>query len=45
MDYKEYAKNILREWALCSTARPKNNAVDIQIEKDVCGRYGYKFNS
>ena len=39
MDYKEHAKNILREWALCSTARPKNNAVDIQIEKDVCGRY------
>jgi hypothetical protein len=39
MDYKEHAKNILREWALCSAARPKNNAVDIQIEKDVCGRY------
>ena len=39
MDYKEYANNILREWTLCSNARPKNNAVNIQIEKDVCGRY------
>jgi len=39
MDYKEYANDILREWALCSNARPKNNAVDIQIEKDVCGRW------
>lgn len=39
MDYKEHAKNILREWALCSTARPKNNAVGIQIEKDTCGRW------
>ena len=39
MDYKAHAKNILREWALCSTARPKNNAVDIQIEKDTCGRW------
>jgi hypothetical protein len=29
MDYKEYANNILREWALCSSARPKNNAIDI----------------
>ncbi len=39
MNYKERAENILREWALCVNARPKNNAVDIQIEKDVCGRY------
>lgn len=39
MDYKERAENILREWALCANARPRNNAVDIQIEKDVCGRY------
>jgi hypothetical protein len=39
MDYKEHAKNILYEWALCNSARPKNNAVDIQIEKDTCGRW------
>lgn len=39
MNYKEHAEQILKEWALCSNARPKNNAVDIQIEKDVCGRY------
>ena len=39
MDSKEYAKKILKEWALCSHARPKNNAVDIQIEKDTCGRW------
>ena len=39
MDYKEHATNVLREWALCSNARPKNNAVDIQIEKDTCGRW------
>lgn len=39
MDHKEQAQNILKEWALCVNARPKNNAVDIQIEKDVCGRF------
>jgi len=39
MDYKEHAKNILYEWALCNGAKPKYNAVDIQIEKDVCGRW------
>ena len=39
MTHKDHANKILREWALCSTARPKNNAVDIQIEKDTCGRW------
>ena len=39
MDYKERAQNVLKEWALCVNARPKHNAVDIQIEKDVCGRF------
>lgn len=39
MDYKEHANKILKEWVLCSQAKPKNNAVDIQIEKDTCGRY------
>jgi hypothetical protein len=39
MDYKEHANKILRDWALCSTARPRNNAIDIQIEKDTCGRW------
>lgn len=38
MDYRERAEQILREWALCMNARPKYNAVDIQIEKDTCGR-------
>ena len=39
MNYKEHANKILREWALCSNAKPKNNAIDIQIEKDVCGKW------
>ena len=39
INYKERAEQILREWALCSNARPKYNAVDIQIEKDTCGRW------
>ena len=39
MNHKERAEQILREWALCMNARPKYNAVDIQIEKDVCGRF------
>lgn len=37
MDYRAHAKELLHEWALCSSARPNNNViVDIQIEKDAC---------
>lgn len=39
MNHKERAEQILREWALCVNAKPKFNAVDIQIEKDTCGRW------
>jgi len=39
MNYKDRAERILTEWALCSNARPKYNTVDIQIEKDICGRW------
>jgi hypothetical protein len=37
MNYKAHAEKLLHEWALCNTARPKNNiVVDFQIEKDAC---------
>lgn len=39
MDYKEHAKELLREWALCSNAKPKNDVISIQIEKDVLGMW------
>jgi hypothetical protein len=36
MDFKEYADNLVNEWALCVDAKPKHNAVDIQLLKDQC---------
>jgi uncharacterized protein with PhoU and TrkA domain len=36
MNFREYAKQLLDEYDLCCRAKPKNNAVDIQIEKDSC---------
>ena len=36
MNYKEHAKKLLKEWVLCSNAKPKNDVVDFQIEKDAC---------
>ena len=35
MTPREHAEKILEEWQLCQRARPKNNAVDIQLDKDV----------
>jgi hypothetical protein len=39
MTLQDRAKQLLYEWTLCASAKPKYNAVDIQIEKDTCGRW------
>jgi hypothetical protein len=38
-DFKEYADQLLEEYNLCVKARPKHNAVDIQILKDSVGKW------
>jgi len=35
MTPREHAKKLLEEWNLCVEAKPKNNAVDIRLDKDV----------
>ena len=35
MTPQERAEKLLQEWALCQNAKPKKNAVDIQLDKDV----------
>ncbi len=39
MDYKAYATYLLYEYDLCCRARPKHNAVDIQLLKDSVGKW------
>jgi hypothetical protein len=38
-DIREHARDLLSEWYLCLHAKPKSNAVDIQIEKDSCANW------
>jgi hypothetical protein len=38
-DIREHARNLLAEFYLCSHAKPRTNAVDIQIEKDACAEW------
>ena len=35
MTPQEHARKLLDEWFLCSRAKPKSQAVDIQLDKDV----------
>lgn len=39
IDWKERADEMLKEFDLCIKARPKQNAVDIQILKDSVGKW------
>lgn len=36
MDYQAYSTCLLHEWQLCATAKPKNDAVSVQLDKDRC---------
>jgi hypothetical protein len=33
---QDRARRLLEEWYLCSQAKPKSHAMDIQIDKDNC---------
>lgn len=45
MDWKLYAQRLLDEFNLCIQARPKHNAVDVQLEKDTVARFAYMLNT
>jgi hypothetical protein len=45
MNKKAQAEELLEEFNLCWRARPKHNAVDIQLEKDSCAKWAYHLNS
>jgi len=39
MTPQEHAHQLIEEWSLCLHAKPKSNAVDIQIDKDSCEKW------
>ena len=45
MDWKAYADELLAEFNMCCQARPYNNTVDIQLEKESCGKWAYHLNT
>jgi hypothetical protein len=41
MNFKEYADSLIEDYNMCCRARPRQNAVDIQILKDTVGKWAY----
>lgn len=44
-DWKAQATELLEEFDLCCRAKPKHDAVDIQLEKDSCAKFAYHLST
>lgn len=44
-DWKKRAAELLEEFALCCRAKPKHDAVNIQLEKDACSKWAHHLNT
>lgn len=45
MNYREHAYSLLEEFDLCCLAKPKHDAIAVQIEKDKVAPWAYHLNS
>ena len=41
IDWKQRADELLAEFDLCCRAKPRQDAVNIQLEKDSCAKFAY----
>ena len=41
MDFREHGRQLIEEFNLCMRARPRGNAVEVQLEKDNCAKWAY----
>lgn len=45
MSIRDHAERLLEEFDHCMRARPRHNAVDVQLEKDSVAKWAYHLNS
>ena len=45
MNWKDRADELIEEFNLCCRAKPKHNAVDVQLEKDTVARFAYHLDT
>lgn len=43
-DYRQRAQELLAEYDICMKAKPKHDAVAVQLEKDAVGRWAHHLN-
>jgi hypothetical protein len=44
-DWKQRATELLEEFNLCCQAKPKHDAIDIQLEKDSVAKFAHQLNT
>jgi hypothetical protein len=44
IDFREHARQLLEDYNLCVQAKPKHNAVDVQLEKDAVSKWAAHLN-
>ena len=44
-DWRQRADELLREFELCCQAKPKHDAVNIQLEKDTVAKFAHHLNT
>jgi hypothetical protein len=45
IDWKTRADELLKEFDLCCRAKPKHDAVNIQLDKDSCSKFAHNLNT
>jgi len=45
IDWHQYANELLSEFDACLQAKPRHDAVNIQLEKDSCAKWAYHLNT
>jgi hypothetical protein len=44
-DWKQRATDLLAEFDLCCRAKPRHDAVNIQLDKDSCAKFAHHLNA
>lgn len=45
MDWHQRADELLAEFDLCCQAKPRHDAINVQLEKDTCARFAHHLNT
>jgi hypothetical protein len=44
-DWKSRADSLLEEFNLCVQAKPRHDAINVQLEKDACAKFAYHLST